>query len=154
MSKVHSFHIPVMGIGYTIDTPLKVAQYGIDSVISLVDDMLLERLRKMYCEKYQQPYEAITEAVEDFRAKRITAYLDLMHDLAKAKFEQIQNVTEDAQNDLKKYVDLLPNTAEVKQRFQNIRMYFLHMWAARIQGGGAGQSRFQNIRVCCRQRRA
>ena len=84
MSKVHSFHIPVMGIGYTIDTPLKVAQYGIDSVISLVDDMLLERLRKMYCEKYQQPYEAITEAVEDFRAKRITAYLDLMHDLAKA----------------------------------------------------------------------
>ena len=122
MSKVHSFHIPVMGIGYTIDTPLKVAQYGIDSVISLVDDMLLERLRKMYCEKYQQPYEAITEAVEDFRAKRITAYLDLMHDLAKAKFEQIQNVTEDAQNDLKKYVDLLPNTAEVKQRFQNMEM--------------------------------
>lgn len=122
MSKVHSFHIPVMGIGYTIDTPLKVAQYGIDSVISLVDDMLLERLRKMYCEKYQQPYEAITEAVEDFRAKRITAYLDLMHDLAKAKFEQIQNATEDAQNDLKKYVDLLPNTAEIKQRFQNMEM--------------------------------
>ena len=122
MSKVHSFHIPVMGIGYTIDTPLKVAQYGIDSVISLVDDMLLERLRKMYCEKYQQPYEAITEAVEDFRAKRITAYLDLMHDLAKAKFEQIQNATEEAQNDLKKYVDLLPNTAEVKQHFQNMEM--------------------------------
>ncbi len=122
MSKVHSFHIPVMGIGYTIDTPLKVAQYGIDSVISLVDDMLLERLRKMYCEKYQQPYEAITEAVEDFRAKRITAYLDLMHDLAKAKFEQIHNATEEAQNDLKKYVDLLPNTAEVKQHFQNMEM--------------------------------
>lgn len=122
MSKVHSFHIPVMGIGYTIDTPLKVAQYGIDSVISLVDDMLLEKLRKMYCEKYQQPYEAITEAVEDFRAKRITAYLDLMHDLAKAKFEQIQNVTEEAQNDLKKYVDLLPNTAEIKQRFQNLEI--------------------------------
>ena len=122
MSNVHSFHIPVMGIGYTIDTPLKVAQYGIDSVISLVDDMLLEKLRKMYCERYQQPYEAITEAVEDFRAKRITAYLDLIHDLAKAKFEQIQNMTEEAQGDFKKYIDLLPNTAEIKQRFQGVEM--------------------------------
>ena len=37
-----------MGIGFTIDTPLKVAQYGMDSVISLVDDILLEKLRKMY----------------------------------------------------------------------------------------------------------
>ena len=39
-----------MGIGFTIDTPLKVAQYGMDSVISLVDDILLEKLRKMYSE--------------------------------------------------------------------------------------------------------
>jgi len=30
----HSFHIPVMGTGFTIDTPLKVARYGISSVIS------------------------------------------------------------------------------------------------------------------------
>jgi hypothetical protein len=71
MANTHSFHIPVMGIGYTIDTPLKVAQYGIDSVISLVDDMLLEKLRKMYCEKYELAYEEITEKIEDFRAKRM-----------------------------------------------------------------------------------
>ena len=45
MKKGHSFHIPVMGIGFTIDTPLKVAQYGMDSVISLVDDILIEKLR-------------------------------------------------------------------------------------------------------------
>ena len=42
MKKTHSFHIPVMGIGFTIDTPLKVSPYGMDSVISLVDDILLE----------------------------------------------------------------------------------------------------------------
>ena len=47
MNKKHSFHIPVMGIGFTVDTPLKVSQFGIDSVISLVDDVLLEKLRKM-----------------------------------------------------------------------------------------------------------
>ena len=27
----HTFHIPVMGTGYTIDTPLKVAHFGISS---------------------------------------------------------------------------------------------------------------------------
>ena len=55
MKHAHSFHIPVMGIGFTIDSPLKVAQYGIDSVISLVDDILLEKLRKMYSEKFEIP---------------------------------------------------------------------------------------------------
>jgi len=81
MKKAHSFHIPVMGIGFTIDSPLKVAQYGIDSVISLVDDILLEKLRKMYCELHEMPYKEITDKIEDFRAKRITSYLNLINTL-------------------------------------------------------------------------
>ena len=85
MVKTHSFYIPVMGIGFTIDTPLKVAQYGIDSVISLVDDILLEKLRKMYSEKFEVPYKEITDKIEDFRAKRITSYLNLIHNLAEKK---------------------------------------------------------------------
>ena len=36
----HTFHIPVMGTGFTIDTPIKVAKYGISSVVSLVDDII------------------------------------------------------------------------------------------------------------------
>ena len=51
MKKQHTFHIPVMGTAFTADTPLKVAQFGIDSVIALADDVLLERLRKLYAEK-------------------------------------------------------------------------------------------------------
>ena len=73
----HSFHIPVLGIGYSADTPLKVAPLGIDSVISLVDDILLEKLRKMYCGQNALHYEAISDKDHDFRAKRITAYLNL-----------------------------------------------------------------------------
>lgn len=82
MSKTHTFHIPVMGIGFTIDTPLRVSQFGIDSVISLVDDILLEKLRKMYCNNFDIPYEEISNKTKDFRAKRITSYLNLMHKLA------------------------------------------------------------------------
>lgn len=44
----HSFHIPVLGLAFSIDSPLKVARYGISSVISIVDDELIERIRAYY----------------------------------------------------------------------------------------------------------
>ena len=106
MKKTHSFHIPVMGIGFTIDTPLKVAQYGMDSVISLVDDILLERLRKMYSEKFEIPYKEITNKVDDFRAKRITSYLNMMNDVASQKFESLKNSTLEKSGELKNYISM------------------------------------------------
>ncbi len=44
LANMHTFSIPVMGTGFSIDTPLRVAQYGISSVISLVDDVLIEQM--------------------------------------------------------------------------------------------------------------
>jgi len=44
----HSFHIPVMGIAFTIDSPIKIAKYGISSVISIVDDFLIEKMNEYY----------------------------------------------------------------------------------------------------------
>lgn len=125
--KAHTFHIPVMGIGYTIDTPLKVSPYGIDSVISLVDDILLEKLRKMYCEKYEILYDEITEKMEDFRAKRITSYLNLISDLAGKKFEEIRNVTAEKSNELKEYFSQLPDSSTIKQEFKNLTAKYFHI---------------------------
>lgn len=120
MKKTHSFHIPVMGIGFTIDTPLKVAQYGMDSVISLVDDILLEKLRKMYSEKFKMPYEEISDKIEDFRAKRITSYLNLISDLAQKKFESLKQITSDKSDDLIEYINMLPNNSSIKQEFKKL----------------------------------
>lgn len=117
MTKLHSFHIPVMGIGFTIDSPLKVSKYGIDSVISLVDDILLEKLRKMYCSKYERAYIEISEKAEDFRAKRITAYLNLIQELALSKFEELKNFTSESTSEVKKYIAMLPDSSKVKQEF-------------------------------------
>lgn len=72
----HSFHIPVMGTGFMVDSPLRVAKYGISSVISLVDDVLIEQMRKLHCQRESEPYREIGGAEEDSRARRITAYLD------------------------------------------------------------------------------
>jgi len=113
MTKAHSFHIPVMGIGFTVDTPLKVAQYGMDSVISLVDDILLEKLRKMYCELHELPYKEITDKIEDFRAKRITSYLNLINSLAG--------------KEVKDYLNMLPDGATIKKEFKNLGEKFLNI---------------------------
>ena len=122
MKKTHSFHIPVMGIGFTIDTPLKVAQYGMDSVISLVDDILLEKLRKMYSEKFKIPYSEITDKIDDFRAKRITSYLNLISDLANKKFELLKNITAEKSDELFAYINMLPDTSNLKAEFRKLTL--------------------------------
>lgn len=113
----HSFHIPVMGTAFTIDTPLKVAHYGIDSVIALADDILMERMRKMYCEKYNLAYEEIKESTLDYRAKRITAYLNLMQDLVNKNFHELcSNIGVN-----NKEFQLLPESKRLKTTFCHIK---------------------------------
>ncbi|WP_370397970.1 hypothetical protein [Tenacibaculum dicentrarchi] len=120
MLKTHSFHIPVMGIGFTIDSPLKVSRFGIDSVISLVDDILLEKIRKMYSLKFKIPYDEITEKMDDFRAERVTSYLNLIKSLSEEKFEEFkQNITQTKQ-DIVDFFEDLPDSSSLKQEFVKV----------------------------------
>ncbi len=113
----HTFHIPVMGIGFTVDTPAKVAHYGISSAISLVDDTLVEKMRAFYSKKLGIPYQAITDKIEDFRAKRITAYLNVIELVVKRNFEDLKNSILKEKSEFEKYIEMLPNTSEIKQKF-------------------------------------
>ena len=65
----HKFHIPVLGLGYSIDTPLKVARYGISSAISIVDDELVERIREYHTKKNGLEYIAIPKSANDYRGQ-------------------------------------------------------------------------------------
>jgi hypothetical protein len=127
MAKTHSFHIPVMGIGFTIDTPLKVSHLGIDSVVSMVDDILVEKLRKFYCEKLELPYKEISAKVDDFRAKRFTAYLDFMHDQAEQKFEELKNATIDKGYEIRDYLEMLPDSSELKAEFRSLASKYMNL---------------------------
>ena len=117
---MHSFHIPVMGIGFTIDTPLKVSQFGIDSSISLVDDILIERLRKMYCERHGLKYEEITRKTPDFRAKRITAYLNLIQELSKKKMSRLMESCTRSVENARQYFSMLPDSSSIKRKFYEL----------------------------------
>lgn len=114
----HTFHIPVMGIGFTIDTPVRVAPLGISSVISLVDDMLMEKMREFHSRQMNLPFAGISSKIEDFRAKRITAFLDLMDKAVKEKFEELKESFQRKSSELEKYIEMLPDKSELKLKFQ------------------------------------
>ncbi|MFY9153524.1 MAG: hypothetical protein WAO52_16020 [Prolixibacteraceae bacterium] len=116
----HTFHIPVLGLGYTIDTPVKVAHYGISSVISLVDDITMEKMREFYCRKFNLPFQSITTKTEDHRAKRITAYLNTVQEIVKQKFENLKNSISHTEDELEKYIAMLPDMSEIKQKFNQM----------------------------------
>ena len=106
----HSFHIAVMGTGFTIDTPLRVAKYGISSVIPLVDDVLIEQVRKFHCQKRGEPYEEITNRDQDARARRITAYLNLVDRLVQREVETLQASPFKDGSEITRYFEMLPET--------------------------------------------
>jgi len=87
IDSLHTFHIPVMGIGYSVDTPIRVAPFGISSVISLVDDLLLEKIRKYYAAEYGLDYVKIPKDETDGRANEFQPTSILSMKLSKKKWK-------------------------------------------------------------------
>jgi hypothetical protein len=117
---LHTFHIPVMGLAYTIDSPIRVAKYGISSVISIIDDDLIEKMNAFYSEKFSLPYQEISQKMNDYRAERITSYLNLVDKIVKDKFENFKNELAESKLALENYIAMLPNKSEIKKGLQNL----------------------------------
>jgi len=117
----HTFHIPVLGLGYSIDTPLKVAKYGISSVVSIVDDELTERMRKYHSDCNQLPYHFISPNEEDYRAKRITAYLNLLEQLVSQQFNEIMQQDFTEGTTLSTYFEWLPEYSPLKIQYTSLK---------------------------------
>jgi len=117
---LHTFHIPVMGLAYTIDSPIRVAQYGISSVVSIADDDLIEKMRNFYSNKFNIPYEEITQKFHDYRAERITSYLNLVDKIVKEKFESFKIELAESKTSLENFMAMLPNSSDIKKGFQNL----------------------------------
>jgi len=115
----HFFSIPVMGTSFTIDTPLNVARYGIDSVISIVDDVLIEQMREYHCKQEGMPYTKITNQEEDARARRITEYLNLIGDIVHSQVRNLQNSDFEPGSDITRYYEMLPESM-LKQSYYDM----------------------------------
>lgn len=116
-SPAHQFHIPVMGLAYTIDSPVKVARFGISSVVSIVEDRLIEMMRKHYYEAYGLNYSPIPETLSDYRAKRITDYLNLMQSIIQHQVEKLRNAAFEKGSEIVQYFEMLPEDSRLKQLY-------------------------------------
>ncbi|MFW0718389.1 hypothetical protein [Pedobacter sp. N23S346] len=119
----HTFHIPVLGLGYSIDTPLKVARYGISSVLSVVDDELIERIREYHTRKTDLSFLPIPKSSTDSRASRITTYLNFLSDAIANQVSEIKKQAFEAGNDICRYFELLPEGSSLKNGYELMMDY-------------------------------
>jgi hypothetical protein len=119
----HTFHIPVLGLGYSIDTPLKVARYGISSVMSIVDDELIERIREYHTTENDETFVAIPKSEPDSRAKRIKAYLNMVKKYVDQQFEAMKSQNFVAESDICRYFELLPESSQLRQGYDLMMEY-------------------------------
>jgi hypothetical protein len=117
---LHTFHIPVMGLAYTVDSPIKVARFGISSVISIVEDRLTEMMRRHYYPTIGQTYYPINTNEEDYRAKRIADYLNLVNTIVQDQVEKLRNAAFEAGSEIVKYFEMLPDESPVKRMYQQM----------------------------------
>ncbi len=113
----HTFHIPVLGLAYTVDSPLKVGKFGINSVVSIIEDEMIEKVRAYYCNEVGEEYVPITTKDEDFRARRITAYLNLADRILQQQLADLRVLPFGTGSDIDKYFELLPTDAPLRSRY-------------------------------------
>src|SRR5699024_10724274 len=99
MTIPHRFHIPVMGIAFTIDSPVKVARFGISSAISIIEDNLMEKLREYYYNQIGEPYVPIGLKEKNYRSRRITDYLNLVQRIVQSQIKTVKSSALEAGSD-------------------------------------------------------
>ncbi len=88
--------------------------------MSIIDDGLLEKLRKHYLEKNNQEYIPITDKDPDPRANRITAYLNLINEMVKNQFAKLKSSNFDSGSTLNRYFEMLPEFSVIKNKYQEM----------------------------------
>ncbi len=118
--KIHTFHIPVLGLAFSIDTPIRVSRFGISSVISIVDDILIEHMRKHYSILYGEQYSPITVRDNDHRARRITEYLNLVQRIVEKQIAAVKASAFEKGTDIVKYFEMLADQSPLKALYRRM----------------------------------
>ena len=114
---IHQFHIPVMGLAFTVDTPLKVAKFGINSVVSIIENELLEHMREFICKNESIEYINIDKNKKDYKAKRITAYLNTLQEVVEKQIQQVKNENFDIDSNINLYFQQLSDDSYLKKEY-------------------------------------
>jgi hypothetical protein len=119
--RTHRFHIPVMGTGHSIDTPLRIAKWGISSVISLVDDILVEQVHRLHAERRAIPFKGVDPRDPKARAERIRRYMDFLHE--QVQMQMVELRAQSFANDTEKtrWFAMLPESSPLKAEWIRLK---------------------------------
>ncbi len=106
-----------MGTGFSLDTPLRVGRFGISSVMSLVDDALVEKVRRHHATRAALPFVPVGALEPDARARRIAAWCNLVHDLLERQMTELRALPFAPGNDKTKYFELLPDDSPLRHAY-------------------------------------
>jgi hypothetical protein len=132
-SNLHKFHIPVMGLAFTIDSPVKVARFGISSVISIMEDRLIEMMRSHYYNFINEPFLPISTKEDNYREKRITDYLNLVSRIVSAQVEKLKKSAFETGSEIVKYFEMLPEDSMLKQAYRQMTGTADHIEKERLE---------------------
>ncbi|MEO7975626.1 hypothetical protein [Flavobacterium sp.] len=118
--QLQNFYIPVMGLAYTIDSPIRVAHLGVNSVISIIDDELMEKMNSFYSKKFHFPYTEITTKIQDYRAERTKSYLNLVSKIVEQKYHDFCAEIAENKEHLLIFLETLPQASTIKNGIKEI----------------------------------
>lgn len=75
-------------------------------------------MRRHYYPTINGAYEPITNKEEDYRAKRITDYLNLVNIIVQAQVEKLRNAAFETGSEIMKYFEMLPDDSKIKQVYR------------------------------------
>jgi hypothetical protein len=109
-----------MGLAFSVDTPVKVARFGISSVVSIVDDILIEHMRKQHALERGEAYTPITTKDYDYRARRITEYLNLLQRIVHDQIASLRDSAFEKGSEIVKYFEMLADQSPLKALYHRM----------------------------------
>ncbi len=111
-----------MGLGFTLDSPLKVARFGITSVVSIIDDLLLEEVRKAHFQSRGLSFVPIAKTLVDGRSQRIKAYLNWLDDEVKKQTDILRNEPFGEGQNIDTYFRMLPDDHILSKQYAQMQI--------------------------------
>lgn len=88
--------------------------------MSIVDDILIEHMRRHYALFYGEQYCPITVKDEDFRARRITEYLNLVQRIVEKQIAAVKTSAFERGTDIVKYFEMLAECSPLKALYRRM----------------------------------
>ena len=76
--------------------------------MSIVEDRLIEMMRAHYYPTINKTYHAIGTNEDDYRAKRVTDYLNLVNTIVQGQIDKIKHAAFEKGSEIVKYFEMLP----------------------------------------------